>query len=177
VTRREGALCSLLAVAGLVTVAVFCSHSHRDAAARLAAAEDARDRRVQDLARVQRSRAQGADLVTRRREEAGMVSLANRAFLGASLPADGHLKGIQARQDREIPDSRIRYQVAELRLTALRPDELGSWLRAFRAQAPEWKLSECQWMHHRGRGGNADENRYDATMVFSAPYLAVEGTR
>lgn len=130
------------------------------------------DRDVQRLGEL-RARIQAP--VRGRRPQDDLVSRAQQALVGAGLPITA-FSGVQPRADQTA--NGLRIQTVQLRLQGLRPADFGAWLAAWTTADQPWRLSELQMVHSSAppaasaaNGPPLDNNRFDLTLVLTAPYL------
>lgn len=129
----------------------------------------------QDLQRLTELRARIQAPVRGRRPQDDLVTVAQKALVTAGLPITC-CSGVQPRADQTINGMRI--QTVQLRLQGLRPAEFGAWLAAWNTPDQPWRLSETQMVHTTAppaavnpAGMALDNNRFDLTLVLTAPYL------
>ncbi|MEK7415629.1 MAG: hypothetical protein AAB263_20175 [Planctomycetota bacterium] len=110
-----------------------------------------------------------------RRPQDDLVTLAQKALIAAGLPITS-FSGVQPRADQTT--NGLHIQTVQLRLQGLRPADFGAWLAAWSTPEQSWRLSELQMVHATtppatgNTGGMAlDNNRFDLTLVLTAPYL------
>jgi hypothetical protein len=135
---------------------------------------EARDRHattVRDLARLEALRAQVPSPASGRRPQDDLVVRAQQALAAAGLPASA-CSGVQPRADQTAGG--VRIQSVQLRLTGLRPADIGAWLAAWAAGGQTWNIGELQMNHAAGGTDGAaalDIDRYDLTLVLTTPYV------
>lgn len=125
----------------------------------------------QDVLRLGELRGRIQSPVRGRRPQDDLVTRAQRALTAAGLPITA-FSGIQPRADQT--GNGLRIQTVQLRLQGLRPAEFGAWLAAWSTPDQPWKLSEVQMAHASVAPTMTlalDSNRFDLTLVLTAPYL------
>lgn len=160
-------LSSLVAV---MVVGGWCWWRVEAAQAQADAALDQARGIARDVQRVQALRLQTQAVSDRRRPDADLVTRAQRALSQAGLPVTA-CSGVQPRTDQHRPGGGIRIQTVQLSLRALRPGDLGAWLTAWSAAEPAWTVSEIQLAHQPTTAPSLDSNRFDVSVVLSAPYV------
>lgn len=127
----------------------------------------------QDLQRLGGLRTRIQAPIQGRRPQDDLVTLAQKALTAAGLPIAA-FSGVQPRADQTI--NGLRIQTVQLRLQGLRPAEFGTWIAAWTTPDQTWRLSEVQMVHATPAAGGTsgaalDSNRFDLTLVLTAPYL------
>ncbi len=156
----------MLAAAGLAYAGVRLGQAHALAAADARTAATVR----RDLDRLAALRALHP-VPSEARADQDLNRRLARSLVAAGLPA-GALASVAAQGERHDGATRI-IQVA-VRLTALRSDEFGAWLDAWRgdprtpAHGGPWRLIECQLLPRAGEDA-AGPGRFDAQLLLAAP--------
>jgi len=133
---------------------------------------------MHDLDRLHTLRAGEHALAHGKRPEADLITRAQRALADAGLPVSA-CRGVQPRADQVTPAGGVHVQTVQLTLKGLHPQELGSWLAAWTSTEQPWRVSDLQLVHTAiqttgaaGPGSSSlDSNRFDVSVVLSAPYV------
>ncbi|MBA2482358.1 MAG: hypothetical protein H0V44_16980 [Planctomycetes bacterium] len=177
-TGRRGWYLLALAAITLVIVAAWCAGTRSRAHADLAAALDRHRQVERDVATIttlgssSSSAGAGAGLSVGPRPDADLVARTQQALAEAGLPI-GACSGVQPRAD-QVRQQGLSVQTVLVSLQNLRPAEFGSWLAAWNAHQPPWRITELQLVHAPQRDGatsDLDPNRFDYTLALAAPYL------
>lgn len=127
-----------------------------------------------DVERIVELRNRTVDLGNGPRQDVDLISRAQRALAAVGLPASA-CSGVQPRSDQAGATGKLRVQTVELLLQGLTPGELGAWLGAWRSANQAWQVSELMLNHLATLPGQdpigLDSNRFQASVLLSAPYL------
>jgi len=159
-----GAIVAIVAIGGWCWWRVGSAQSQADAAREQAQTI------ARDVQRVQTLRQQAQVVAGSRRPDADLVTRVQRALSQAGLPVTA-CSGVQPRNDQAAPGGGIRIQSVQLSLRALQPSDLGAWLSAWTMAEPAWTVSELQLAHQPTTALGLDSNRFDVSVVLSAPYV------
>jgi hypothetical protein len=130
---------------------------------------------ARDIQRVESLRGQGRTLSGGRRPDADLVTRAQRALAAVGLPINV-CSGVQPRAQQTVSGSGVQVQTVQLSLRGLSPGDLGAWLNAWNTANQPWQIGELQLTHQiqpaaGSRTADLDSNRFDVSVVVSAPYL------
>lgn len=107
------------------------------------------------------------DLIARVNESMTTAGLAKGSLLGVTTEADGPLLSSSA---RTTGDSNLEFRTQAMRVAfkGVKPGQLGEFLEDWRLRQPLWTTTALELS--RAASKDADQERFDATIVLSVIY-------
>jgi hypothetical protein len=134
------------------------------------AAQEALRTTMHQAAEIEQRRARGSTVSYEQRPDQDLVARLNESLAAAGIPS-GSLRNVSAQgvegplKDDGVP---VYRQTSRVTVGAVTPAVLGRLLLHWRAENPQWTITQIELVHTRS---GRDTNEYDVTMLLSALYV------